>query len=311
MFYSLQREAIITHAVSQLTNRWLSVPRPNLFEKQGEREESAEIPLRDWLRYMEDQVSAGSSAPWAETVRKDQLSLIGLATVIFDNLREVALAGGTFLDFFHPAYPYLLKHIPDPPAALSSLGDLALFDRAKIAVVGSRKASAFAFQETRELGCEIAKSGGVVVSGGALGCDSAAHLGALDSGLSPVPTIVVFAGGLHKFYPQALQSLFRELKQGSALFLSERLWSFPALPHDFPIRNRIIAGLSTHLALMQAGLKSGALKTATYALEQGRDVYALLHDTEDIKAAGSRQLIEEGAFPFRSAADFFSLKELF
>lgn len=311
MLYSLQREAIVTHAVSQVSGRWLAVPSPNFLESYQTREDPHEISLQEWKLYLEDQVAARSDAPWALFFAKGGLSLIGLATVIFDNLMEVRRSGAEFVDYFHPSYPDLLKHIPDPPSGLTTIGRLDLFDRPKISVVGSRKASAFAYQETRVLSCEIAKSGTVVVSGGAFGCDSAAHLGALDSGLSPVPTIVVFAGGLHRFYPTSLHSLFQRLQERSALFLSERLWNYPALPRDFPVRNRIIAGLSRQLALMQAAHKSGALLTAAYALEQGRDVYVLRHESDDVRASGSLQLIEEGGSPFCSAQGFLKLKPFF
>ncbi|RZA17154.1 MAG: DNA-processing protein DprA [Proteobacteria bacterium] len=307
MFCSNQLEAIITHAVSQLTYKWLPIPLTG----NEERRDPLALTLSDWKNYVEEQVAAASQAAWVQAVVKSQLSLIGLSTVIFDNLQKIEKSGAYFLDFHHPTYPYLLKHISDPPAGITCMGDLGLFLRPKIGVVGSRKASDFAFKEARALAYQIAISGGTIVSGGAIGCDQAAHLGALDSELFPAPTILVFAGGLESLYPRCLQSMFERLKARDALFISERLWELPAMPRDFPVRNRIIAGLSSYLALMQAGEKSGALKTASYALEQGREVYALVHEEDDKRAVGSRRLIDEGACPFHSVSDFFSTKLMF
>ena len=311
MDFSLQLEAVVTHAVSQLTYKWLPVPLPlPMFAarpSEHRRYDLFQLSLRDWFDYIEAQRLDGSPSAWMRLLKHKNLSEIGLATLIFDNLQQMNDAGAVLIDFFHPAYPYLLKHIPDPPACLACMGDLSLLGQPKLCLVGSRKASDFAFQESRALGLALAQKGAVVVSGGAVGCDAAAHLGALESELTPAPTIVVFAGGLRKFYPQCLSSLFERLQNRNALFISERLWEYPARPIDFPVRNRIIAGLSSYLAVMQAGSKSGALKTASYALEQGREVYALVHEEDDIRAEGSRQILEDGALPFLSAKDFLSL----
>lgn len=311
MRFSYQLEAIITHSLSQLTHRWLSVPMPSFLTEAEVRCDPHDLPLTAWLDYMRAQIASGSESPWVIHLARHETSIVGLATVIFDNLLALQAGGAEIVDLFHPLYPYLLKHIPDPPAALIVIGNLALLQAPKIAVVGSRKASEFAFQEARELSIQLARNSCVIVSGGAIGCDAAAHIGVLESAIFPLPTIVVLAGGLQRFHPQCLQSLFLKLKNGGALFVSERLWEYPARPQDFPIRNRIIAGLSTGVVLMQAAQKSGALKTANYAIEQGRDVYVLVHEDEDVRAAGSRQLIDEGAHSFHSASDFLSAKTMF
>lgn len=311
MHFSLQIEAIITHAVSQLVYQWLPVPLPLpmsiMQPSENDRVDPFSLSLRDWFSYIEEQRRAASPSAWVRTLGKLNLSEIGLATVIFDNLLQMKLHDAELIDYYHPLYPYLLKHIPDPPACLACMGALSLLDKAKLCLVGSRKASDFAFQQSRELGLALAKKGAVIVSGGAIGCDAAAHLGALESEIAPAPTIVVFAGGLAKLYPQSLSDLFQRLKGRGALFMSERLWDYPARPMDFPVRNRIIAGLSSYLALMQAAERSGALNTASYALEQGREVYVLVHEEDDVRAEGSRRILEEGALPFHSSEDFLSL----
>ncbi len=311
MYFTLQIEAVITHAVSQLAYKWLPLPLPlpmvQARPTEHDRCDVFALSLQDWAHYIEEQRRTLSPSAWVRVLERINFSGIGLATVIFDNLYQINHNRALLIDYFHPSYPYLLKHIPDPPACLTCIGDLSLLHKPKLCLVGSRKASDFAFQQSRALGLALAQSGAVVVSGGAIGCDAAAHLGALESELDPVPTIVVFAGGLSKLYPQCLSSLFQRVQKKNGLFISERLWEYPARPMDFPVRNRIIAGLSSYLALMQAGVKSGALRTASYALEQGREVYALVHDVDDIRAEGSRRILEDGAFPFQSAEDFLSL----
>jgi DNA processing protein len=215
--------------------------------------------------------------------------------------------GLELLDFYHSAYPQLLSLIPDPPNLLMAKGNTELLKQKAIGMVGSRKASRFAKRECFELARILAEDGFVIVSGGAIGCDMASHLGALASPLRPVPTILVFAGGLSRLYPRCHEIYFKELLAAGALFLSERLWSYPARPYDFPVRNRIISGLVLQLLVMQAGERSGAKLTAGLALEQGRDVFVLVHDTDDIRAEGSRRLLCEGALPFHSAQDFLTL----
>lgn len=315
MPFSLQLEAIITHAVSQLAYKWLPVPLPlpmaNARPLESDRVDPFALTLRGWLSYIEEQRLDASPSAWVRILAKLKMSEVGLATVIFDNLLQLKMHNAVLIDFYHPHYPYLLKHIPDPPACLTCKGDLNLLNKPKLCLVGSRKASDFAFQESRSLSLALARKGAVVVSGGAVGCDAAAHLGALDSELIPVPTIVVFAGGLSKLYPQCLNSLFERLENQGALFVSERLWEYPSRPKDFPVRNRIIAGLSSYLVLMQAADKSGALSTASYALEQGREVYVLTHESDDIRAEGSRRMVDEGALPFHSTEDFLSLVLLY
>lgn len=315
MHFTLQIEAIITHALSQLAYKWLAspLPLPMMGARPCERDriDPFSLSLNDWFQYIVEQVEGNSPSAWVRMRAKISLSEIGLATVIFDNLLSMKAGGAELVDLYHPHYPYLLKHIPDPPACLSCIGDLDLLSRPKVCIVGSRKASDFAYQEARTLARKLVNKGAVVVSGGALGCDAAAHLGATESDVDQAPTIVVFAGGLSKLYPQALNNLFQRLKSQNALFISERLWNYPARPMDFPVRNRIIAGLSSYLAVMQAASKSGALKTAAYALEQGREVYALVHEEDDIRAEGSRMILEEGAIPFHSADEFMSLVLMF
>lgn len=302
-----QIEAIISHVLSQFIYQWLPLPYADPFDTT--RIDEHRLSLRDWLAFIEEGM-ANLSRAWVQVMRRKRISLIGIATLIYDNLAIARDHQAVMLDFYHPLYPYLLRHIPDPPNCLMLLGTSDLLARPKIAIVGSRKATPFAFREAQSLGLEIARRGEVVVSGGAIGCDAAAHAGCLQASLSPTPTIVVFAGGLSKLHPRCLSELFTKLRSTGALFVSERLWDYPARPMDFPVRNRIIAGLSTRVLVMQAAERSGAIHTATYALDQGRDVYVLVHGMDDIRAFGSRSLLEQGANPFLSSEDFLSVPGL-
>ena len=301
---SKQCDAIITHALSQLVHCWLPIDGKGLGE---ERWLPTRFSLTDWQDIIEQGLKDRPQSAWALCLDRRMMSRQGLATAIFDNLLSIYENGGCIIDIHSEDYPYLLRHITDPPACLIGLGDISLLHRSKIAVIGSRKASSFALREALAIGKQLALRDICVVSGGALGCDGAAHRGALEARLRPAPTIVVFAGGLARLYPNHHQGLFQRLKSEGALFLSERLWHYPARPMDFPIRNRIIAGLSQAVVLVQAALRSGALHTAAYALDQGREVLVLEHDRHNVMAEGSQALIEEGAMPFASVEDLLSL----
>lgn len=301
-----QVDALFSHVVSQWTYRWLELPRLGL-ERRSEANPS-EWDCKSFVAYIKQRwVSEAPTLPWMRTVLEQQLSPVALATLVYEHVQKVGAHAGFLLDFYHPLYPPLLRNIADPPNVLSGLGSLELLKRDAIAVVGSRKASALALAETRVLSRSLAERGQVLVSGGALGCDIAAHLGALAAGHQPARTAIVFAGGLAKLYPSYNQKDFDELAAAGALFLSERLWDYPARPFDFPVRNRIVTGMCSRLLVMQAGERSGAKVSANCAIDQGREVYVLLHPPGDVRALGSQVLIEEGAIPFASAVDFLSL----
>lgn len=301
-----QMEAHISHALSQWTYRWLVLPLRNA--EASPRVVLESLDLSDWIDYLNFRLEAfWDDSSWLKLMRSSQASPLALATLIHENIRQTLRAGAQFVDFYHPLYPPLLSCIKDPPNCLTVIGPLETLMRPTVAMVGSRKASGFALRETEELAAALAAEGGVIVSGGALGCDITAHRGALRSGERPCPTIAVLAGGLSQFYPRCHASVFRLLAQAGAVFISERLWDYPARPYDFPVRNRIITGLSPRILLMQAGERSGAKVTAQLALEQGRDVFVLVHPEKDVRALGSAHLLREGATPFHSTQDYLRL----
>ncbi len=217
------------------------------------------------------------------------------------HLEAVAANAATYVTWADERYPALLRLIRDPPLALTMRGDVGLLARPAVAVVGSRKASALAMRESFSIGQLLADRGILVVSGGAFGCDIAAHHGVLASS-APESCVGIFAGGLAALYPAGNKRIFDKIQARGGLFVSERLWPAPSLPHDFPARNRIIAGLCPTTLVMQAAARSGALVTARLALDEGREVLALIHPPGDVRATGSETLIADGAQSFASGA---------
>ncbi len=224
-----------------------------------------------------------------------------LAQLLHKHVQSCARRGAQIIVWGDRLYPARLRTIPDPPLALTALGNTSLLTRPSVAVVGSRKASPRGLHESFALGRIAAQRGWVVVSGGAYGCDIAAHRGALATSVAPVPAIVVFAGGLSSLHPYGNAGVFRTLLQQGALFVSERLWHSPSRPSDFPIRNRVIAGLAPTLMVMEASERSGALLTAGMSLNQGAEVWVLQHPC-DVRTAGGQRLIAEGAPSFATAS---------
>lgn len=237
-------------------------------------------------------------SPLSKALQQSKL----LAQQLHNHVESCAKHGAKIIVWGDRLYPTHLCSIPDPPLALTLLGNTNLLDLPHVAIVGSRKASPRGLRESFELGCIAAQQGWVVVSGGAYGCDIAAHRGALSASVAPVPAIVVFAGGFTALHPRGNAASFRDLWKRGALFISERLWHTPSYPCDFPVRNRIIAGLAPMLMVMEAGERSGALLTAGLSLNQGAEVWVLQHPASDVRTAGSQRLIAEGAQSFAAAS---------
>jgi DNA processing protein len=197
------------------------------------------------------------------------------------------------------SYPSYFRDIPQSPSILFHRGDRSRLDRRGVAVVGSRRASARGVAFTRSLAGEIAALGIPVVSGAARGIDTAAHRGALDRGGT---TVAVLGTGLDVPYPPGNAQLLDEIAAEGCV-VSEQLFGTPPLKHVFPQRNRLISGLSHAVVVVEAGERSGALITARWALEQGRDVGAVPGFPGDPRSRGSNRLIKTGAFAVENAAD--------
>jgi DNA processing protein len=212
-------------------------------------------------------------------------------------LRAAEKAGVRIAALPEADYPARLRTIDAPPPLVFMKGDAGLADRATIAIVGSRSASAAGRQFASTLARDLGAEGVTIASGLARGIDTAAHEGALRSG-----TIAVVAGGLDIIYPPENGDLHLAIAE-QGLLLSECPLGFVPRGQDFPRRNRLISGVSLGVVVVEAAERSGSLITARVALEQNRDVFAVPGHPLDPRAAGTNALIRSGATLVTSAAD--------
>ena len=200
-------------------------------------------------------------------------------------------------------YPPLLRQIAHPPHLLYVYGETDLTDRFPVAVVGTRRASAYGLTHTREIAAELAQTGVCIVSGLALGIDAAAHTGALDGGGR---TVAVLGSALDKPYPQENEPLMRRILESGGSVVSEYAPGTPPSRYSFLQRNRIIAGMCLGTLVTEGPRRSGALNTATRTLENGREVFALPGNVDSPGAQLPNMLISEGARLVTGAADILS-----
>ena len=202
-----------------------------------------------------------------------------------------------------PSYPPALLHIDAPPESLWSRGRIELANRSqpKIALVGTRAPTPYGEAQALRFGRALGRAGIVVVSGLARGIDQAAHRGALEVGGD---TIAVLGSGLERPWPDV--PLVDEIA-AHGLLLSEHEPQVPPRPHHFPLRNRIISGLVDGLLVVEAAAASGSLITAQWALDQGREVFALPGRVDHPMSAGCHKLLREGAGLVESPAELIAL----
>lgn len=196
-------------------------------------------------------------------------------------------------------YPELLKHIGQPPPVIYVRGRRSLLNMTSVAIVGSRAATSYGRRVSRTIARDLAWSGLCVVSGLALGIDAEAHAGALDG---EGATTGVLGCGLDVVYPRGNQRLFERIKE-FGLLISEYPLGTPPEGYRFPARNRIIAGLSRAVVVVEASQRSGSLITVQYGLEEGRDIFAVPGQVDSVKSAGTHWLVQQGASLAVSAAD--------
>lgn len=208
--------------------------------------------------------------------------------------------GVTLLTWGEAGYPEALRRLTDPPLVLYRRGPLSPGEG--VGIVGTRKCSPYGRRIASELGAGVASRGGVVVSGGARGIDSAAHEGCLEAG---GPTIAVLGTGIDRVYPVSNRRLFEDISIKGAL-VTEFPLGTEAKSWTFPRRNRIIAALSAPLVVVEAPSRSGAMITARLALEAGRDVWAVPGRISDALCRGSNGLIGDGAFPLVDRDEFLN-----
>lgn len=238
--------------------------------------------LRDWMREC------------GLTERIAQKIVVGLqdTKIIDDELRRIEKNNIKYVALCDDDYPSLLREIHMPPSVLYWKGGDFDHSERSLSIVGSRKTSTYGQRIITGLVPGLVEQGWVIVSGGALGADTMAHETTIKAGGK---TIVVLGSGLLCPYPSSNNGLFRAVVESGGLVISSFSLTTSAKPGNFPARNRIIAGLSRGCLVVQAAQKSGALITAQFALEQGREVFAIPGPIDDELSAGCHTLIQNGA----------------
>jgi len=249
--------------------------------------------LRAWfdegLRPLEvaERIASGRNPAWRESLEATRR--------VFDPAREVESADQArirLISFRDSSYPALLREISDPPLVLYVRGDLLDLDQAAVALVGSRHPGLYGREQAARFGRRLAEMGLTIVSGFARGIDHAAHEAALE--VSHGRTIAVLGSGLDVIYPKEHASLYAEISERGAV-VSEFALGTPPLAENFPKRNRIIAGLSLGVLVIEAHSRSGSLITAHLAADEGREVFALPGRVDQLGSRGTHRLLKEGA----------------
>ncbi len=228
-------------------------------------------------------------------IREKQISGLASRDIILqrgrDELSKLESVGGEALSFEDPGYPSLLQQISDPPPVIYILGKKELLKESSVAIVGSRAATIYGRRTAYSLAGSLAGFSVTVVSGLAHGIDAEAHAGALAVGGD---TLAVLGCGLDVVYPRQNRDLYRKIAEQGVLVSEYPLGTQPE-GFRFPARNRIIAGLSKGVVIVEAAKKSGSLITAQLALDYGREVFAVPGQVDSHKSAGAHWLLQQGA----------------
>jgi DNA processing protein len=218
---------------------------------------------------------------------------------IDEEIERARDAGIAIVPFTNPNYPARLRTIADPPPFLYVKGNILTDDDKAVAIVGSRSASEYGRRVARDLARGLVSLGFTVVSGMARGIDGSAHESALQAGGR---TIAVLGSGVERAYPAEHETLYRRIGENGAV-LSELPIGTRPLAFNFPARNRLISGLSPGVVVVEATEKSGSLITATLAVEQGREVFAVPGEVGSSRSRGAHRLIRQGAKLVESVDD--------
>src|SRR5436189_1050297 len=215
-------------------------------------------------------------------------------------LDRIRKFGATVITQESRSYPRALREIHAPPIVLYVWGELKERDHHAIGIIGSRQTTHYGTESAKKLSYQLAYAGLTVISGLARGIDTAAHQGAL---AAKGRTIAVIGSGLSRLYPPENAALAEKIRTGNGAILSEFSMEIEPDRQTFPMRNRIISGWSQGILIVEAGLNSGALITASQAIEQGRSVYAVPGHINAPSAIGSNRLIQQGAKLVMDASD--------
>jgi DNA processing protein len=268
-------------------------------------------PVR--LRNMQDRI--GSPATILSASRDQLLSVPGIGEAAADaiagwesgvdlagELRRIREFGCQIVTWQDGDYPPLLKQIYDPPILLYVKGALSPRDKNSVAIVGSRQTTHYGINVARKLAYQLGYVGVTVVSGGARGIDTAAHQGALNA---KGRTIAVLGTGINIVFPAENATLFEKICENGAI-VTQFPFNRPADKQSFPIRNRIVAGMTLGTVVVEANLTSGALITANFANEAGRQVFAVPGSIDSPRSKGCHSLIKNGAKLCEGAEDILS-----
>ena len=219
---------------------------------------------------------------------------------VMSDCKEISASYITYLDF---NYPFKLRKIYNPPYILYTIGNIELLNKKIVAVIGSREPTNYSSSITKKIVNKLLKKGYVVVSGLAVGIDSVSHVECTKKGMEN--TIGVLGTGLHKevFYPRLNYYLYTDMLEKNNLVISELSPKMKGNRYTFPLRNRIIAGLSESIIAIQAKLNSGSIITCNEALNQGKDVYIPLGPIDEPMHKGTNLLIKDGAIPITDLGD--------
>lgn len=270
-------EALLTLTA---TRRIGAVRYERLLESFGSPEEILKAPT-----YQLEKVK-GIGPQLAREIKKAYESQAGLK-----ELEEIHKAGVKIITYEDDSYPENLRSIYDYPLILYVKGNLITQDNIAIAIVGTRRATIYGKNQAERLSYELALRGVCVVSGLARGIDTMAHIGALKA---KGRTIAVLGSGLGEIYPRENKKLADQISENGAV-ISEFPLHTPPDAHNFPVRNRIISGLSLGVVVIEAPLRSGALITVDLALDQGREVFAVPGKIDSASSQGCHRLIKAGA----------------
>lgn len=234
---------------------------------------------------------------WARRGGRSQALRICSVHEAEQELEALTKFGAELISLIDPRYPEILKNIHDPPPLLSIKGQSNLFSRQAVGIVGARNASLNGKKLAQSYARGLGEYGYAVVSGMARGIDTAAHEGSMSSG-----TIAVLAGGINHIYPPENKNLYEEIAEKGLVIAEAPFGTVPQASY-FPRRNRLISGFGVGVVIVEAAIKSGSLITARFALEQGRDVFAVPGSPLDPRCHGTNQLIRQGATLVQSAQD--------
>ncbi|GGA52052.1 DNA-processing protein DprA [Pelagibacterium lentulum] len=215
-----------------------------------------------------------------------------------DEIAQTERLGGRLVATAEPDYPQNLRHADNPPPLLSVIGGAALSHAQTVGIVGARNASAAGRRMAQILARDLGRQGFVVISGLARGIDAAAHHASLEAG-----TVAVMAGGLDHIYPSENITLAHQIVEHGGCLVTEMPLGWEPRARDFPRRNRLVAGMSLGVVVVEAAKRSGSLITARLALEQNREVFAVPGSPLDPRAEGGNALIRQGATLITSADD--------